>query len=100
MSVRASMRSPLTCSGAMYGSVPTRCGSSTLCARVSAFNPPRDGSNSLAKPKVQHLHLSLGRNGDVCGFQIPVNDPVLVRLFQRLGNLNPESSNFFLAERR
>ena len=44
-------------------------------------------SKIFAKPEVQHLHGAVGAHLDVGGLQIAVNDALLVRRFERLGDL-------------
>ena len=41
----------------------------------------------LRQAEVQHLHRAVGPKLDVCGFEIAVNDPVLVRGLQGVGDL-------------
>ena len=41
----------------------------------------------LGKPKVQHFHRAVGADFDIRGFQIAVNDPLLVRRFEGVGDL-------------
>ena len=44
----------------------------------------------LCESEVEHLHNARGRNLDVGRFQIAVNDAVLVRRFERIGDLMPD----------
>ena len=37
--------------------------------------------------EVEHLHCAVGTHLDVGGLEIPVDDPLLVRRFERLGDL-------------
>ena len=39
------------------------------------------------QPKIEHLHHAVGRDLDVRGFQIAMNDPLLVRRVERVGDL-------------
>ena len=41
----------------------------------------------LGQPEVEHLDPTLRRHGDVVGLQVAVDDALLVRLVQRLGDL-------------
>jgi hypothetical protein len=41
----------------------------------------------LGEAEVEHLHFSLGRHHHIRGFEIPVDNPVLVRGFQTFGDL-------------
>ena len=45
------------------------------------------GSIALASPKSKHLHRAVGSQLDVRGLQIAVDDPLLVRRFERLRDL-------------
>ena len=46
-----------------------------------------DGSASLANPKSNTLDCAVVADLDVRGLQVAVNDPLVVRGFQRFGNL-------------
>ena len=48
----------------------------------------------LCQPEIENLDLTLGRDDDVGGLQIPVNDAVLVCSFQRLGDLAGDLQGF------
>ena len=43
--------------------------------------------DELRQPEVEHLHRAIGPDFDVRGFQIAMDDPLLVRRRQRLGDL-------------
>ena len=45
------------------------------------------GLRRLGEPEVEYLHRAVGPHLDVGGLQIAVNDALLVRRFERLGNL-------------
>ena len=55
----------------------------TVLYVVSAFRR----THCLREPEVQHLHSAITPHLDVRGLQIAVDDPLLVRGFERLGNL-------------
>ena len=46
------------------------------------------GSSALARPKSSTFHRAIGPQTDVCRLQIPMDDPLLVRRFERLGDLS------------
>ena len=51
---------------------------------------PRAGAAALERlgeAEVEHLHLAFGRDLDVGGLEIAVDDALVVRRFERLGNL-------------
>jgi hypothetical protein len=50
--------------------------------------------HSLRQPKIENLHRVVVRHLHVCGFQIAVDDPALVRVFERLGNLLGDPQSF------
>ena len=84
---------PFACSGDMYAAVPSiipRRSSAGIvmvgdCER-SATNRA-DGSMRLRQAEVQHLHDAVGAHLDVRGLQIAMDDALLVRGFERLGDL-------------
>jgi hypothetical protein len=49
-------------------------------------------ARKLRQPKVEHLHDAVARELDVGGFQIAMDDPLLVRRFEGFGDLfgNPK----------
>jgi len=51
------------------------------------------------QPEIQHLHFAFRRDLDVCGFQIPMNDALLVRRFQRFRNLRRNGQGFIQRNR-
>ena len=65
-----------------------------LCARVGERRRGReiDGAARIAgfvtgQSEIEHLHLAIGGQRDVAGFEVAVNDPLLVRRFQRVDDL-------------
>ena len=55
---------------------------------VTATCPVRRvGTDRLRQAEVEHLHVPVGRDLDVRGLQIAMDDALAVRRFQRLGNL-------------
>ena len=48
----------------------------------------------LGEPEVQHLHRAVGADFDVRGFQIAMNDPLLVRGFERVRDLLRDRQGF------
>ena len=54
----------------------------------------RCGIKSLGQPKVQHLHHAVFPHLDVGGFQIPMNDALLVRRFQGVCDLLGDGQRF------
>ena len=93
MSLRASASWPASCSGAMYGYVP-----STAPAAVSGTAPgetvdraSRSGVGcSFDKPEVEQLRARLGHH-DVARLEITVDEPVSMRVVQRIGELDAAS---------
>ena len=68
----------------MPASVPAAIvGGATAPARAV---PARPGGG-LGEAEVGHLHLAVGRQLDVRGLQVAVDDAVLVGLLERLGDL-------------
>ena len=58
------------------------------------------GSGSqLRQAEVQHLHRAVGPHLDVRGLQIAMDDPLLVRGFQRLGDLPRDRQRFVERDR-
>ena len=47
----------------------------------------RIGIEGLGQAEVQHLDLPFGREGDVGRLEVTMDDPLLVRRFQRIGDL-------------
>jgi hypothetical protein len=45
------------------------------------------GSIAFARPKIEHLHLTIFGQGNIRGFQIAVDDAFLMRRFQRFREL-------------
>ena len=49
----------------------------------------------LGQPEIQNLYLSASGNKNICGLDVSVHDPLRVRRFQRVRNLNRHSQQFF-----
>ena len=47
----------------------------------------------LGEPEIEHLHLTIAGERDVRGLEVPVDDGLLVRRFQGLGDLPPAHVN-------
>ena len=47
----------------------------------------RGGLHRFRQTEVEHLHRAIGPHLDVRGLEIAVDDPLLVRRFERLGDL-------------
>ena len=60
----------------------------------------RSGLHRLREAEVQHLHRAVGSHLDVRGLQIAVDDPLLVRRFERLGDLPRDRQRFVERDRR
>ena len=109
MSARLSAVLPRACSGDMYAAVPSRTPAPVISAGlvivgdidaaiVGAIELPAAASRQLdrrrvsrrrqlGESEVQHLHDAVGRDLDVGGLQVAVDDALLVRGFERGGNL-------------
>ena len=92
MSLRRPTGFPRACSGLMYAAVPkitpiwvmagvVMVGDLDASAEVPA------GSIAFANPKSKHLHRPVRSDLDVRRLQIAVDDPLLVRRFERLRDL-------------
>ncbi len=90
MSVRVSAGRPSTCSGAMYGSVPTTRpvdGQGPVPGRQPRQRVfRRFRSDCPGEAEVEELHARL-RQHDVRGLEVPVDDPAAVRRVERPGDL-------------
>ena len=94
MSVRPSASLPSSCSGAMYWNVPRIVPSwvrSLLRRQRRQARLRRRGRHRLREAEVEQLHARL-RDHHVAGLQIPVHDPLPVRLVQRVGDLRSRSA--------
>src|SRR5262245_51112930 len=92
MSARRSAYFPRACSGAMYAAVPTIIPAPPLrTVRVGEFMASAplaaDGSSALASPKSSTFHGAVFANLDVRGLEVAVDDALLVRRFERIGDL-------------
>ncbi len=72
--MRRSRVSPRSCSGDMYGTVPT----TPPVLRQSHI------ARQLGQPEVDDLHLAIGQQHDVGGLDVAMNDAQAVRLRQSL----------------
>ena len=105
MSVRPSASRPSSCSGAMYWNVPRIVPS---CVRLFGMLPSAVGSDvtadwhrrrhRLGQPEVEQLHARL-RDHHVARLQVPVHDPLPVRLVQRVRDLRPEPQRLLERQR-
>ena len=68
------------------------------CERVRAARTVRAAS-SFGQAEVQHLDRAVGRDLDVGRLQIAMDDAVLVRRFERLGNLPRDRQRFVDGQR-
>ena len=93
MSARLSTVRPFACSGAMYAAVPRIIPACVIAGVVivgdidTLGDEPRRGLHRLREAEVEHLHRAVGAHLDVRGLQIAMDDPLLVRGFERLGDL-------------
>ena len=92
MSARLSTVLPRACSGDMYAAVPRIIPVCVIAGDVIVVtsDPTRlvaAGSIAFARPKSRTLTVPSGLHLDVRGLQIAMNDPLLVRGFERLGDL-------------
>ena len=53
----------------------------------------------FGETEVQHLHHAVGAHLDVGGFQIAMNDPLLVRGFEGFGDLPGDGQRFIERDR-
>src|SRR4030095_17038375 len=106
MSLRASLVSLRSCSGDMYGSVPAipceavtvgASGARTAGARALARHT-HGVSEDPRQAEVENLGDPLVSHHDVPGLQVPVNDSVLVRFFERVRNLHGERKHLSLGQ--
>ena len=51
--------------------------------------------SALASPEIQHLDAAFGRDLDVRGLEVAVDDAFLVRVFQGFGDLARDGQRFF-----
>ena len=106
MSLRASASLPSSCSGAMYWNVPRTVPRSVsgwlACISVASRETPDETSRprrlELRQAEVEELHPRL-RQHDVAGLQVPVHDPLPVRLVERVGDLDPVTQELLGRER-
>ena len=92
-SARLSARCPRACSGLMYAAVPRIIPACVIAGVVivgdidALGDGRRGGLHRLRQPEVEHLHRAVGADLDVRRLQIAVDDALLVRGFERLGDL-------------
>ena len=102
MSVRRSVSLPRACSGLMNSGVPT-----ISPGRESDMHERRGARHvagkrqlhRLGQAEVEDLDLALGRDLDVRGLQVPVDDALLVRHLERLGDLRRDAQRVGDGER-
>ncbi len=104
ISARLSTDSPRACSGAMYAAVPRITPSWVPCAAVrvgdcinvgerarsAAEASARAGLHRFGQPEIEDLGLSFTGSLYVLGFEIAVNNSLVVGLFERLRDLESE----------
>ena len=56
--------------------------------------------SKLRQPEIQYLHDAVGRDLDVRGFEIAMDDALLMRRLQRLGDLLRDGQRFVDRNRR
>ena len=102
MSVRLSTGLPRACSGLMYAAVPriipaavARAVSVGECVTPAEAPDGRVPLEDLREAEVEELDSPVGRDLDVRGLEVAVDDPLLVRRFQGLGDLPRERERFF-----
>ena len=89
---------PRACSGAMYAAVPRIMPACVMpMVSVGEFSDCRwvaAPAFRFASPKVQHLHRAVGLDLDVAGLQIAMRDALVVRGFERIGDLARDAQSF------
>ena len=106
MSARLSTGLPRACSGAMYAAVPRIIPACVIAGvvivgdmrHVRAAPSPRR-LHRLRQPEVEHLHRAVGAHLDVRGLQIAMDDALLVRGFERVGDLLRDRQRFVERDR-
>ena len=86
----------------MYAAVPSSTPTPVIIAGDVIVGDARDVSagrprlrvRELRQPEVEHLHRAVGRDLDVRRLQIAMDDPLLVRRFERLGDLLRDRQRF------
>ena len=100
MSARLSTVFPRACSGLMYAAVPRIIPACVIAGVVIVGDidrlgdEPAAGSIAFARPKSSTFTVPSGAHLDVRGLQIAVNDALLVRGFERLGDLLRDGQRF------
>ena len=104
---RACRRScPRACSGAMYAAVPRIIPACVIAGVVivgdidTLGDDRARGLHRLRQAEVEHLHRAVGADLDVRGLQIAMDDALLVRGFERLGDLLRDRQRFVDRESR
>ena len=97
--LRFSTARPLACSGVMYAAVPRIIPACVIAGVVIVGTSTCSAMNSrwlhrFRQAEVEHLHRAVGADLDVRGFQVAMDDALLVRRFQRLGNLLRDRQRF------
>ena len=69
-------------------------GTSVIGRRLVAGDVALGGISCLGKAEVEHLHRAVGPHLDIRGLQVAVNDPLLVRGFERGGDLTRDRQRF------
>ena len=90
MSARLSTTMPRTCSGLMYAAVPSSV-PSRVPPTVTVGDCRQVGcghlGSSFARPKSRILTYPSGRDLDIGGFQVTMDDPLLVSRIEPVGDL-------------
>ena len=104
--MRLSTVLPRACSGLMYAAVPRIIPTPVIMAGVvivgdcdTLGDTTPAGSIAFASPKSKHLHGAVGPHLDVRGLEIAMDDPLLVRRFEGLGNLLRDGQGFVDGDR-
>ena len=75
------------------------CGGVAQRGRVRQIQVGLFPCKRLRQSEVQHLHLAVGRDLDVGGLQVAVDDALLMRGFEGFGNLQGQLQGFFNRDR-
>src|SRR5208337_2955815 len=90
MSVRLSIGLPRACSGLMYAAVPSitpAIVAPTMVGGLRRIRTGHFGRKVFGKTEVEHLDRAVGRDLDVGGFEIAMDDPRPVGGVQGVGDL-------------
>ncbi len=105
MSARLSTGLPRACSGLMYAAVPRIIPACVIAGDVIVGEFIASAValdvrvERLGETEVQHLHRAVTSHLDVRGLQIAMDDPLLVRRLERLGDLLRDGQRFVERDR-